>query len=905
MSVLVPPKLGASKRIFSIVWIIALVLHAAPLAPAQCPPGVWLPGPGLGIPGTNNSVYAITLWDPDGAGPSAPVWVVGGDFRLAGDVVVNHIATYNPATGQWSALGSGFNNWVMSLTTLPNGQLVAGGYFTSSGSVSTRGIARWNGTSWSPLSGGIAASYYPVVRALTTLPNGNLVAGGNFSVAGSVSVSNVALWNGTSWSAMGSGLGVAGNQNWSVLSLITLATGDVIAGGNFDTLGPSGTGAAAVHVARWSGTAWSPMGAGVNNDVATLAVLSSGEVVAAGGYPSSPILPPYTGPNYVRRWDGANWIPISITNLPYILSLLVLDNDRLIAGASNAIYHWDGTSWTTFTTLQNVGGGQYAFAIKSLGNDRLLVGGRFSTIGGVSALNFSHYDGLQWSALGTGTSGGIYAVSPLSNGEFVVGGNFTSFVNIVANGIVRWDGSNWTPLGTGVEGGQRTVYATTTLANGHLIAAGDFTLAGGVTANRIARWDGAAWAPIGEGMNAAVRAVIDLPDDNLIAGGDFTSAGGNACSRIARWNGSNWTPLGSGLNQRVNALALLPNGDIVAGGAFTTAGGAAANYVARWNGASWTALGDGTNNVVNALSIRLDGSLMVGGSFTMAGPVLTYKAARWNGTAWYPFSYGSQSNSAFAIAALPNGSLALGGDFGAGGGGTSEGLAVFSGTSWKPIGMGQISIAPFHSQFYALSATPNGDLLAGGRLATSGGQAYAYFGRYHQDGWPTISQHPTDATACVLGSTTFSVSATGPGPLTYRWQMLDANSPYVWINLSDGPITNGGQPIGIAGGATTPTLTIYAAIDSGNDIEARFRCIVSNSCASPASCVAALRVVPWGTGDGDATGIVDGRDIMTFVNIMTMGGGPGTGNCAVDMDFSGTVDSADVPLFIAALLTGS
>ena len=187
----------------------------------------------------------------------------------------------------------------------------------------------------------------------------------------------------------------------------------------------------------------------------------------------------------------------------------------------------------------------------------------------------------------------------------------------------------------------------------------------------------------------------------------------------------------------------------------------------------------------------------------------------------------------------------------------------------------------------------------------AGGQASAYFGRFHQDGWPLITQDPVDATACVLGSTPFSVSATGPGPLAYRWQMLDANSRYVWINLNEGPVVNGGQAIGIAGGTTTQTMTIIAAIDSGNEIEARFRCIVSNACASPASSVAALRVLPWGTGDADANGVIDGRDVWPFVNILTTGGGPGTGICTVDMDFSGTVDSADVPQFIAALLIGS
>jgi hypothetical protein len=58
---------------------------------------------------------------------------------------------------------------------------VAGGSFNTAGGVSAFGIARWDGTTWSPLGSGISAGY---VFALTTLPNGDVVAGGDFYFAG-------------------------------------------------------------------------------------------------------------------------------------------------------------------------------------------------------------------------------------------------------------------------------------------------------------------------------------------------------------------------------------------------------------------------------------------------------------------------------------------------------------------------------------------------------------------------------------------------------------------------------------------------------------------------------------------------------------------------------------------------
>jgi hypothetical protein len=63
----------------------------------------------------------------------------------------------------------------LALAVLPSGDLIAGGYFTTAGGVSANRIARWNGTSWSALGTGMNSwrSY-----ALAVLPNGDLIAGG-------------------------------------------------------------------------------------------------------------------------------------------------------------------------------------------------------------------------------------------------------------------------------------------------------------------------------------------------------------------------------------------------------------------------------------------------------------------------------------------------------------------------------------------------------------------------------------------------------------------------------------------------------------------------------------------------------------------------------------------------------
>jgi hypothetical protein len=183
-------------------------------------------------------------------------------------VAVNRIARWNGST--WSALGAGMDGSVYVLKTLPNGDLVAGGSFTTAGGVPAPFVAGWNGTNWSALGTGMD-NY---VSALATLPNGALVAGGYFTTAGGVAANKIAQWNGTSWSAMGAGLSYS-----NPTALATLPNGDIVAGGGFLTAGvPAG------YMVRWNGVSWSSLGAAMNGYVSALTTLPNGDLVAGGGF---------------------------------------------------------------------------------------------------------------------------------------------------------------------------------------------------------------------------------------------------------------------------------------------------------------------------------------------------------------------------------------------------------------------------------------------------------------------------------------------------------------------------------------------------------------------------------------------------------------------------------------------
>ena len=89
------------------------------------------------------------------------------------------------------------NASVRALTTYDN-KLVAGGGFTTAGEVSANRIASWDGTSWSALGTGTSGS----ISALTVYQS-KLIAGGEFLIAGVNVAEHISSWNGTSWSALG------------------------------------------------------------------------------------------------------------------------------------------------------------------------------------------------------------------------------------------------------------------------------------------------------------------------------------------------------------------------------------------------------------------------------------------------------------------------------------------------------------------------------------------------------------------------------------------------------------------------------------------------------------------------------------------------------------------------------
>lgn len=181
-----------------------------------------------GVPGVNGWVNTMVM-------SAVGDLYVGGSFRAAGSVLASSVAKWDGTN--WSALGSGVNRQVRSLAVLGS-DLYTGGLFASAGGVAANAIAKWDGSNWSPLGSG-TGGYYPDdphVYALA-LSGGELYAGGSFTNAGGIAADFIAKWDGSKWSALGSGVAcyMAGYE--PRVSALAVSDSELYVGGNFTIAG--------------------------------------------------------------------------------------------------------------------------------------------------------------------------------------------------------------------------------------------------------------------------------------------------------------------------------------------------------------------------------------------------------------------------------------------------------------------------------------------------------------------------------------------------------------------------------------------------------------------------------------------------------------------------------------------
>ncbi len=584
------------------------------------------------------------------------------------------------------------------------------------GSADSKGSTALEHCEWSPnfyqrdLVGGVLSS--------VTFDDGNgpaLYVGGAFQAANSTKISNIAMWDGTSWHPLGSG------TNDTVYALAVYDDGSgpsLYAAGSFTQAGDVNTD----RIARWDGTAWHPLGQGLGTHRAqTLAVYDDGNGPAlyAGGYFSEA---GGTEAHNIARWDGTAWSAVGV---------------GVGVGASDQVH---------------------ALHVFDDGNgSALYAGGKFTSAGATGAQHLAKWDGTVWSAMGTGTDQPVRALDTFDDGSgsaLYVGGEFTSVNGVAADRIAKWDGSQWSPLGAGVGS---WAYDLTVFDDGSgsaLFVGGSFRTAGGVSAGRIAKWDGQAWHSLSSQFeNAVVHLSVfnDGSGPKLLAGGALTIPG--KANGIATWDGSTWSavssdpPTGSGLSSQAHDLATFDDGNgpaLYAAGLFRTAGDISARHVARWDGTGWHPLRSGIDNIVNTLAVFDDGNgpaLYAAGSFADAGGVPADSIAKWNGSAWSSLEL-TFNGSILDLAVFDDGNgpaLYIAGDFFQIDGRTAGYIAKWDGTSWSTLGTGMGT--GIGTRVRSLAVFDDGDgpaLYAGGDFTTAGGVAAANIAKWDGTSWSNL-----------------------------------------------------------------------------------------------------------------------------------------------------------------------
>jgi hypothetical protein len=692
--------------------ILALpfVLAASTAASAQC--FDWTAG--FGGPGFDFLPTAAIEFDGE--------LYVSGSFEWADGLHADSLAHWD-GTG-WRPAGSGLRTsngddvFATASAIYDDGSgpaLFIAGRFDEAGTASVLNVAKWDGAAWTALRGGLTSvgvgKLYDARAAAVYA--GTLVIAGSFDTAGGAPAKNIAAWDGTSWSTLGD-LGTSPSHVVNDLLVYDDGSGPALyACGDFDV----GVGAAVSNVARWDGATWSAVGE-VSNTTYDLAAFDDGTGLAL--YASATIAQ-QTVDYEITKWDGAAWNAFATTEGP-LLDLLVHDDgggtrlwccgrfDVIGGVTAEGIAAWDGIGWSTLPgPTYQVGPPPTPATLGTLHSlvpygpsGDLVALGFFTQVGPGSNLAEAHniglWDGSSWSALGLQPSGlndEPYAFTFFDDGtgsELYAGGAFTRAGGRDADHIARWNGTRWLPLGAGVDW---RVFALEAYDDGRglaLYAGGRFENAGGLPAERIARWDGTSWEPLGAGFDFNVMALAAHDDGNapsLFAGGKFSLAGGAPASRVARWDGTSWSPVGLGIGGLVvNTLLVHDDGsgpELYAGGDFATAGGNPAANIARWDGLQWSPLGSGVNSGVLTLLSFDDGGgpvLCAGGWFNTAGGSFADHVARWDG-AWSPLGAGfGQLVDALAIFDDGTGpAIVAAGNF-------PEHVARFDGSAWSTLGSG-------------------------------------------------------------------------------------------------------------------------------------------------------------------------------------------------------------------------
>ncbi len=281
------------------------------------------------------SLYSDTIFIGIGYGKTITSMVLHNNeiyLTVSNDVSsIYGVFKFDVNTFQSSRIGY-FNNSLNCLYFYEDTLYLGGAFtqwkqFTASSWQTGSGVLKWmgSGNQWQQVGGGIAVGGFSEVNALCVHHN-KLYAAGIFETAGGTYCKNIACWNDTSWSAVGSGIGFSGQFDCILHALVSYKN-KLYAGGDFYM----SDGYFANGLGMWNDTAWSATGV---NATAVYALKVHGNKLYFGSDGSS--LGTWLW-DRVTCYDDSVWLSTGTGPTGDVLALEVFNNDLYAGGVFETI----------------------------------------------------------------------------------------------------------------------------------------------------------------------------------------------------------------------------------------------------------------------------------------------------------------------------------------------------------------------------------------------------------------------------------------------------------------------------------------------------------------------------------------------------------------------------------------
>lgn len=357
-------------------------------------------------------------------------------------VAISWLFTIPMGFSQWSTVCATGNGFVTNFEVF-NDELYATGFFTSLCGSPYNHLAKFDGTSWSAVGTG-----HPTAGHQLKAIDNELYF---LAYQPALDSNWVYQWDGTTMNKVGEGVylttAVTGFSQTANLYGLLEYENNIIACGEFDRVGTK----TISGIMQWNGIEWEAMGSGLS-----------------GSLNSSPVMYPH--------------------------DMCVFETD-------------------------------------------LIVGGNFLQAGGVTVNGIARWDGVQWQNLGDGFNGTVYGVCEF-NGELYASGGFTMSGSTSLKNIAKWNGSAWVDPGFRMYYQNPGYYSfghTLKVVNGKLHVAGGFNrVEMGVTTHQcqgIYAYDGTIIDTLSGGIAGKEIEGVAWYNGELYAGGGIN----NSNSFIAKY----------------------------------------------------------------------------------------------------------------------------------------------------------------------------------------------------------------------------------------------------------------------------------------------------------------------------------------------------------------------------------